>query len=186
MSTTVEVTEITTTVEVAAAGTTVESTPATVEVSLATTGPQGPSGKSLHTGVGVPDPSFGAIGDTYIDKQASQLYGPKSQDTGWGTPTPLGDAGFVSQFNLGQPNDGQAIIYDAATSLWVSKTIRYTHTQSAAASSWTINHNLGVKPAAVSIVDSGDTIVVGNITHTNANTLVVTFSSAFSGKAYIS
>ena len=47
-----------------------------------------------------------------------------------------------------------------------------------------ITHALGGKPQ-VTIVDSADTLVFGEVQY-NSNTVVtVTFSAAFSGKAYL-
>ncbi len=63
---------------------------------------------------------------------------------------------------------------------------RYKHTQGTAASTWTINHNLGYEPGGVSVVDSAGTTVIGTIQHTSANQIVVSFTSAFGGKAYLS
>lgn len=63
--------------------------------------------------------------------------------------------------------------------------LAYEHTQGAVSSSWVINHNLGFKPN-VTIVDSAGTIYEGEITYTNSNSLTVSFSQSFSGKAYLS
>jgi hypothetical protein len=63
--------------------------------------------------------------------------------------------------------------------------LAYEHTQGAVSSSWVINHNLGFKPN-VTVVDSAGTIYEGEITYTNSNSLTVSFSQAFSGKAYLS
>lgn len=60
----------------------------------------------------------------------------------------------------------------------------YTHVQSNAATTWTITHNLNKKPA-VSIVDSADNVIIGQVQHTDLNNLTITLSSATSGKAYI-
>ena len=62
----------------------------------------------------------------------------------------------------------------------------YVHNQSSAASLWTVTHNLGYYPGGVSVIDSGETIVVGDITHINTNSFTVSFSTAFSGKVYVS
>lgn len=61
----------------------------------------------------------------------------------------------------------------------------YTHIQVVAASTWTINHNLGYYPA-VSIVDSGENLVMGDVTYISSNTLSVSFNASFGGKAYLS
>lgn len=63
---------------------------------------------------------------------------------------------------------------------------RYKHTQGVAATTWTINHNLGYEPGGVSVVDSAGTTVIGTVQHTSANQIVVSFTSAFGGKAYLS
>jgi hypothetical protein len=51
---------------------------------------------------------------------------------------------------------------------------------------WTINHNLGFKPAGVQIFDSGGTEWLGIVEHLDNNTLTVTFTAAFGGVAYVS
>jgi hypothetical protein len=60
----------------------------------------------------------------------------------------------------------------------------YIHNQTVAASIWTVNHNLGKYPS-VSIVDSANSVVVGEVDYTDINSLTVLFSGAFSGKAYL-
>jgi hypothetical protein len=47
------------------------------------TGPTGARGSSLLTGVGTPSNQLGDEGDTYIDKNAAQIYGPKKSGI-WG------------------------------------------------------------------------------------------------------
>lgn len=61
----------------------------------------------------------------------------------------------------------------------------YSHSQNIASSIWTINHNLGYKPS-VSVFDSSNQEIIGSIVHTSSNQLVITFSSAFAGNAYLS
>ena len=61
---------------------------------------------------------------------------------------------------------------------------RHVHTQATVATTWTINHALGGYPS-VSIVDSSKTVVVGEITYTSTSQVVVNFTSAFSGFAYL-
>lgn len=59
----------------------------------------------------------------------------------------------------------------------------YVYDQSAASSTWNVNHNLNKYPS-VSVVDSAGTVVNGDIQYVDPNNLILTFSSAFSGKAY--
>ena len=62
----------------------------------------------------------------------------------------------------------------------------YVHQQSSAAATWTVNHSLGYYPGGISIIDSGETVVMGDVTHTSINSFTVSFSTAFSGKVYVS
>ena len=59
----------------------------------------------------------------------------------------------------------------------------YIHNQNTASAVWTVTHGLGKNPA-VTVVDSAGTEVVGDVAHINKNTTKITFSAAFSGKAY--
>jgi hypothetical protein len=63
--------------------------------------------------------------------------------------------------------------------------VSYHFVQNIPAATWTIVHNLGWYPN-VTIQDSAGSIVEGEIAYTSVNALTVTFSSAFSGNAYLS
>ena len=128
----------------------------TVVIALGTSGPQGPRGASVLSGNGAPSSSFGDIGDHYIDKLTKELYGPKTS-SGWGTPVDL-----VTNQELG-----------------------YVHVQSTPGTTWTINHNLGFIPN-ITVVDSAGTVIEGSYNYPNNTTVVLTFSSQFSGKAFLS
>ena len=60
----------------------------------------------------------------------------------------------------------------------------YVFTQSTPSATWTINHDLNKYPA-VSIVDSANDEVIGEVHYTSTTQVVVTFSAAFSGKAFL-
>lgn len=60
----------------------------------------------------------------------------------------------------------------------------YVHTQSSASSTWTVNHQLDKYPSVV-VVDNDDDVVHGGINYQDKNTVVITFSAAFAGKAYL-
>jgi len=62
----------------------------------------------------------------------------------------------------------------------------YVHNQSSSSSLWTVTHNLGYYPGGISVIDSGESIVVGDVTHTSINQFTVSFSTAFTGKVYVS
>lgn len=61
----------------------------------------------------------------------------------------------------------------------------YHYIQSSPSAVWTINHNLGFYPN-VTIVDSAGSVVEGDVTYPNTNTMVLTFTGGFSGDAYLS
>jgi hypothetical protein len=60
----------------------------------------------------------------------------------------------------------------------------YVHNQATPSATWTIDHNLGGHPTAV-VQDSGGTTCEGNFAYPSINRLVITFSAAFSGVAYV-
>jgi hypothetical protein len=62
--------------------------------------------------------------------------------------------------------------------------IHYEYDQSIAAATWNINHSLGKFPS-VSIVDTSGDLVRGQINYIDNNSLTITFSAAFAGKAYL-
>jgi hypothetical protein len=156
------------------------------QVTIQAPGVIGPPGSKILSSNGAPDPALGVIGDYYLDKDTNELYGPKTQESVWGTPINLGSAEFEAQFDLDSPEDGQVIEYDGDQDLWVPKHIRYTHVQSSATTTWSVQHNLGIRPGGVTVVDSADNVVFGDVLYVNDNSLTITFSAAFGGKVYIS
>ena len=127
-----------------------------VDVTLGTSGPQGPRGTSLLNGVGAPSSSLGIIGDFYLNTSNMNLYGPKTE-SGWGSPTDL-----VGSQELG-----------------------YVHIQENASATWNVTHGLGFVPN-ITVVDTAGTVVEGSYSYPNSNTVVLTFIGAFSGRAYLS
>tara|TARA_R110002012_G_scaffold25464_4_gene84334 strand:+ start:5056 stop:5400 length:345 start_codon:yes stop_codon:yes gene_type:complete len=59
----------------------------------------------------------------------------------------------------------------------------YVHNQIASSASWVVNHNLN-KFSSVVVVDSAGTVVTGEIVYDSVNTVTLSFSAPFSGKAY--
>ena len=60
----------------------------------------------------------------------------------------------------------------------------YTQCFEVASDVWTINHGLGKFPS-VTVVDSANTVVVGNVDYTSSQSLVITFNAAFSGCVFL-
>lgn len=62
--------------------------------------------------------------------------------------------------------------------------LNYTHDQAIASAVWTITHNLGKNPSVTVVTSAGDE-VEGTTHYIDSNTLEVTFSAPFGGKAYL-
>lgn len=60
----------------------------------------------------------------------------------------------------------------------------YIHHQIVPSSTWTITHNLGKYPS-VTVVDSSNNVVVGDIQYIDQNTVKIMFTTEFAGKAYL-
>jgi hypothetical protein len=66
----------------------------------------------------------------------------------------------------------------------VSGDKNFVFTQSSASATWTINHTLNKFPS-IEVVDSANDIVIGNVTYNSTSQITITFTAAFSGKAYL-
>ena len=73
---------------------------------------------------------------------------------------------------------------DYLPALSQSHDLSLTHEQSVAADIWVITHGLGKFPS-VTITDSAGDSVDGEVHYTDPNTLFVSFSAPFSGKAFL-
>lgn len=71
--------------------------------------------------------------------------------------------------------DLEALIADAGT---------YTFCQDAPLVVWNITHNLGKFPS-VTVVDSGNSIVIGDVTYISSNQIQIEFADPFNGCAYL-
>ncbi len=60
----------------------------------------------------------------------------------------------------------------------------FVHNQLSPALVWTIEHNLNKYPS-VTVADSGGNWVIGDIDYVSSNSITVTFTGAFSGKAFL-
>ena len=101
------------------------------------------------------------------------------------------DGGGVTLQQLSEAIQGSALsttddLSEGVTNLYFTTSrVSYIHTQGVASAAWTINHNLHFYPN-VTVQDSAGNIVEGEIAYTNSDSLIVTFSTAFSGEAYLS
>jgi hypothetical protein len=59
----------------------------------------------------------------------------------------------------------------------------YVYSQNSASNQWNITHNLYKYPS-VSVVDSGNNTVIGDVEYVSLNEVTIRFSASFSGKAF--
>jgi len=60
----------------------------------------------------------------------------------------------------------------------------YVHDQTISSATWNISHGLN-KKASVMVVDSANSVVIGQIEYIDDNNITLTFNGGFSGYAYI-
>ena len=95
------------------------------------------------------------------------------------------NSNYVSKIVAGtnitiSPSSGEGVVTISAP----STDKNFVYTQGAPASTWNVNHNLNKFPS-VSVVDSANNDVIGDVQYVDVNNLTITFSSSFSGKAYL-
>ena len=86
--------------------------------------------------------------------------------------------------NVTVDQDTPNLIVVRSNSASAVDTRRHVFTQGSASATWVITHTLGGRPS-VTIVDSADTHVFGEVQYNSDTQITVTFSAAFSGKAYL-
>lgn len=60
----------------------------------------------------------------------------------------------------------------------------YIYIQGTASAVWRVTHNLGKYPS-VTVVDSADNVIVGEVQYISPNEIMISFVGAFSGKVYL-
>lgn len=133
------------------------------KVIVGSPGPQGPRGRSILNGNGIPANNLGLEGDFYYDLLTTKFYGPKPTDLTWeGANSFFLNASLVYTWELAQITGPVSGVY-----------------------SLEINHNLGINPNVTVKTSSGDMLETG-IEYNNNNTLTLTMAQPFSGTAYLS
>jgi hypothetical protein len=134
-------------------------------VIVSSPGPQGPRGKGILNGSGVPANNLGLAGDFYYDISTTYFYGPKPSDFSWAGVTPYklnAEVAYNFSWELAQltgPVDG---VYSVQ-----------------------ITHNLGFHPNVTVKSSAGDVLETG-IDYNNTNIITLTMAQPFSGTAYLS
>jgi len=130
---------------------------------ISSPGPQGPRGRTILNGNGIPSENLGLEGDFYYDKSTTKFYGPKPTDSTWAGATSYHlNATFVYSWEMAQITGPVAGVYSVA-----------------------INHNLGMKPNITVKSSAGDVLETG-IDYNNNNTITLTMAQPFSGTAHLS
>ena len=80
-------------------------------------------------------------------------------------------------------NDVTLIGNKTSKDLGIIEDKNFVYTQAVSSDVWEIQHNLNKYPS-ITIVDSGNSVVIGEIVYIDKNNVRIIFTSAFSGKAY--
>jgi hypothetical protein len=89
-------------------------------------------------------------------------------------------------FNAKPPNDVNVVVGAGIPPSGAAAASYYRHYQTAAATTWSVPHNLGFRPG-VTVVDSTfDEIFPGNVHYPDDNNVTLTFSASVGGEAYLS
>jgi hypothetical protein len=109
---------------------------------------------------------------------------------------PIKSAGghsYVEEKALGDPAIQAAevdadfdTIYAAVNALPAGGTLAYRHVQATASTVWSIPHGLSFLPNVSAVDSTGREIWPGAVDYPNATTVVLTFSAAVGGEAYLS
>ena len=133
------------------------------DVIISSPGPQGPRGRTILNGDGVPSGNLGLEGDFYYDKLTTRFYGPKLLNTSWAGATNY----LLSTMTLTYPfSIGQVVVYG---SIWKLE----------------INHNMGYNPNVTVKNSAGDVLETG-IDYNSTNKITLTMAQPFGGTAYLS
>jgi hypothetical protein len=92
----------------------------------------------------------------------------------------------VVDISITSDTQNRTITLTYRDTLSIQETYKFSHihNQTVSSSTWNITHNLNKYPS-VSIVDSSNEEVIGEVEHVNSNSLIVKFSAPFSGKAFL-
>jgi hypothetical protein len=134
------------------------------DVIISSPGPQGPRGRTILNGNGVPAANLGLEGDFYYDKQTTRFYGPKPSDITWdGAPNYLlSTMTLAYSWELAQVTGPVSGIYSVS-----------------------IVHNMGYHPNVTVKSSAGDILETG-IDYNSINQITLTMAQPFSGTAYLS
>lgn len=132
----------------------------------------------------VTDPITGLTSTTLVDSILTQNANPGG--------TTLTIAGNISITGTLADNNGnigvlgKVLTSTGAGIVWDDspQSATFVFTQGVPATTWNITHNLGKFPS-ITVIDTGNTVVVGEYNYTSNTNVILTFSAGFAGKAYL-
>ena len=131
----------------------------------------------------VTDPITGLTSTTLVDSILTQNANP-----GGTTLTIAGNisiTGTLADSNASVGTNGQVLTSTVTGIAWADNVqATFEFTQGVPATTWNITHNLNKFPS-ITVIDTGNTVVTGEYNYTSKNTVTLTFSAAFAGKAYL-
>ena len=131
----------------------------------------------------VTDPITGLTSTTLVDSILTQDANP-----GGTTLTIAGNisiTGTLADSNASVGTNGQVLTSTVTGIAWADNVqATFEFTQGVPATTWNITHNLNKFPS-ITVIDTGNTVVTGEYNYTSNNTVTLTFSAAFAGKAYL-
>ena len=91
----------------------------------------------------------------------------------------INDTPTIEFVDVSQPTEIEVVVTGK-----IQSDKHYTHTQTEASTTWTINHNLKKYPA-VEITDTAHDLIIGEITFNSINQITINFVLATAGKAFL-
>jgi len=122
----------------------------------------------------------------YLELGATEVNSVDTSDTTFIDMTPTtptsGNVEITASLSAtGTPDNTKFLRGD---NTWVEADKTFIFTQGTPSTSWVIQHNLGKFPS-ITVVDTADTVVIGDYNYTDDNNVTLTFSAGFAGKAYL-
>ena len=132
----------------------------------------------------VADPITGVVQTTLVDSIMTQNASP-----GGTTLTIAGNISVTGTFADSAGNVGilgKVLTSTGAGTVWddAPQAPTFEFTQGVPSTTWNIQHNLAKFPS-ITVIDTGNTVVTGEYNYTNNTNVILTFSAAFAGKAYL-
>jgi hypothetical protein len=122
----------------------------------------------------------------YLELGATEVNSVDTSDTTFIDMTPTtpqtGNVEITASLSAtGTPDNTKFLRGD---NTWIEADKTFIFTQAVPATTWNITHNLGKFPS-VSVINSNNVVINGEVTYIDNNNIQANFSAGFSGKAYL-